>query len=180
MTWYEPEDLGRAQRAHDQRYGRNEFWVYILETDYGHYIGHTADYEDRLARHNAGLVRSTAGGNPGRAWVRKKPFRTRNKAARYEAMLKSWRDFCLERFKAKTGLDADPWRGWDARVEEPRNGSFSSRRAFGGPAVRRRFSDSRGPEGVFRRSRGVAARGRKSALAVVIVNVCRWVAELKN
>ena len=89
--WYEPEDLGPEQDARDEAYGRTEFWVYVLTTDYGHYVGHTSNPWDRLPRHYGDEVESTAGGNADLAWITELSLRTREDATRYEAALKSWR-----------------------------------------------------------------------------------------
>ena len=72
--WYEPEDLGPEQDARDEAYGRDEFYVYVLESDYGHYVGHTANPWVRLPQHYAGEVPSTAGSNPDLAWITEVPF----------------------------------------------------------------------------------------------------------
>lgn len=164
LTWYEPEDLGPEQDARDRAYGRRNFWVYVLTSDYGHYVGHTSNPWNRLPQHYADEVPSTAGGNADLAWITEVPLRSREDAKRYEAALKSWRNSESVEFTEHTGLVPVPWRGWSARVEEPREGSFSSRGSVEDPVRRRRFSDSRGPEGVFRRSSSVGARPRKKAV----------------
>ena len=126
--WYEPEDLGPEQDARDEAYGRTEFWVYVLTTDYGHYVGHTSNPWDRLPRHYGDEVESTAGGNADLAWITELSLRTREDATRYEAALKSWRDSESVEFTEHTGLVPVPWRGWTARVEKETAGERWKRR----------------------------------------------------
>ena len=116
--WYEPEDLGPEQDARDEAYGRDEFYVYVLDSDYGHYVGHTANPRVRLPQHYAGEVPSTAGSNPDLAWITEVPFATRYEATHFESALKRWQDGEGGEFKEITGLEPVPWRGWSARVEE--------------------------------------------------------------
>ncbi len=105
--WHDPEDLdGLAER--DAELGRSEFYVYLLDTDYGHYVGHTANVGARLGAHTADQVESTAGGEPELLWT-SYPFRTRKEAARFEAALKSLRDQRSERFQEITGLEPVPF-----------------------------------------------------------------------
>lgn len=119
--WHDPEVL-EGQESRDAELGRNEFYVYVLGTRYGHYVGHTANVGARLSAHRAGEVESTAGGKPELLW-RSRPFRSRRDAARFEAAMKSLRDQEAERFREITGLallpfDAVPFDdGWS---EEPR------------------------------------------------------------
>ena len=113
--WHDPEEL-EGQDARDAELGRGEFYVYVLGTRYGHYVGHTANVGARLDAHRAGEVESTAGGEPELLW-RSRPFRTRRDAARFEAALKSLRDQQAERFQEITGLAPIPFDGgWS---EEP-------------------------------------------------------------
>ena len=122
----------------------------------------------RLRAHEAGEVESTLGAEINGAWY-SDPLPTREDAAKFEAALKSLRDSRSPLFtEYTTGLPPVPWRGWNARVDEPvvserysRVGPFSSSGSVSDPVRRRRFSDSRGPEGVFRRSSGVGAKRRK-------------------
>ena len=63
--------------------------LYSLST-LRYYIGHTQDINERLARHNRGLVRSTKYGRP---WivVYSEEFNTKNEAYRREVQIKSYK-----------------------------------------------------------------------------------------
>ena len=118
--WHDPEDL-EGQEARDAELGRTEFYVYVLGTRYGHYVGHTANVGARLGAHRAGAVESTAGGEPTLLW-RSRPFRSRRDAARFEAAMKSLRDQEAERFHEITGLEPIPFDdGW---VNEPQHAGY--------------------------------------------------------
>ena len=106
-NWHDPERLA-GQEQRDAELGRNEFYVYVLDTDYGHYVGHTANVQARLGAHVGNQVESTAGGEPELLWT-SYPFRTRREAARFEAALKSLRDRRSERFQEITGLEPVPF-----------------------------------------------------------------------
>ena len=101
--WHDPEHLDGLEER-DAEFGRDQFYVYVLDTDYGHYVGHTANVQVRLGAHVADQVASTAGGEPELLWT-SYPFRTRREAASFEAALKSLRDQGSERFTEITGLD---------------------------------------------------------------------------
>ena len=106
--WHDPERLqGQAQR--DAQLGRSEFYVYVLDTDFGDYVGHTWHVGRRLKQHQAGEVKSTAGSYPTLLWV-SRPFTTREDAARFEASLKSLRDQQATRYAEIVGHDAKPLR----------------------------------------------------------------------
>jgi len=95
--WHDPERLqGQAER--DAQLGRTEFYVYVLDTDYGDYVGHSWHVGRRLKQHQAGEVKSTEGSSPTLLWV-SRPFSTREDAARFEASLKSLRDQCSDRYR---------------------------------------------------------------------------------
>ena len=113
--WHDPEEL-EGQEARDAELGRGEFYVYVLGTRYGHYVGHTANVGARLGAHRAGEVESTAGSEPELLW-RSRPFRSRHDAARFEAAMKSLRDQQAERFREITGLAPIPFG--DGLSEEP-------------------------------------------------------------
>ena len=106
-NWHEPERLPELT-AWDAGRGRSEFYVYVLGTSYGHYVGHTGNIQARLRAHAAGEVPSTAGGEPKLIW-RSVPLSTRDRATRFEAALKSWRDNERPEFRATTGHDASPF-----------------------------------------------------------------------
>lgn len=99
--WHDPERLdGQAQR--DAQLGRSQFFVYVLETDRGHYVGHTWNVRSRMRAHRAGEVPSTAGANPRLLW-QSRPLQTREQAARFEASLKSLRDQMHDRYREIVG-----------------------------------------------------------------------------
>ena len=117
-NWHDPEEL-EGQEARDAELGRGEFYVYVLGTRYGHYVGHTANVGARLGAHRAGEVESTAGGEPELLW-RSRPFRSRRDAARFEAAMKSLRDQEAERFREITGLAPVPFDdGWYEKPQFP-------------------------------------------------------------
>ncbi len=155
-TYHAPEDLGPEQARRDAAIPNRRFYVYVLQTDYGHYVGHTARLEARLREHRDGESASTAGGNPRRAWV-SAPFSRRHEAASFEAALKSLRDQRAPRFTEITGLEPlpfvsparRPWRTGGRQRRPPvrhgrRGRRWRGRRAggFGGRfawRMRRRF-----------------------------------------
>ena len=105
--WHDPERLqGQAER--DAQLGRSEFYVYVLDTDFGDYVGHTWHVGRRLKQHQDGQVKSTAGSSPTLLWV-SRPFTTREDAARFEASLKSLRDQRANRYAEIVGHDAVPF-----------------------------------------------------------------------
>ena len=109
-NWHEPEDLGREQDERDAAISGRKYFVYVLNTDYGHYVGHTGNLKARIRAHQKGEVPSTAGGHPKRVWTSSK-FSTRADAASFEAALKNLRDQRSPRFRELTGLNPIPyWR----------------------------------------------------------------------
>lgn len=68
------------------------FYVYVLFSDLRdrHYIGHTENIENRLGRHNKGLVRSTKNGRPWRLLYSEKVL-TKKEAYRRELQIKSYK-----------------------------------------------------------------------------------------
>lgn len=106
--YYEPEDLGPPQDRRDAADPNRRYYVYVLDTDYGHYVGHTSHVGRRVKQHQAGETPSTAGSRPELAWT-SGPLRTRADAARFEAALKSLRDQRARRFEEITGLEPVPF-----------------------------------------------------------------------
>ena len=106
--YYEPEDLGSEQDRRDAAIPNRRFCVYVLDTDYGHYVGHTAHVGRRFREHQDGETESTAGSNPELAWT-SRPFVTRPEATSFEAAMKSLRDQRAPRFREITGLHAIPF-----------------------------------------------------------------------
>ena len=113
MRWHDPERLP-GQSARDAELGRSAFFVYVLETDYGHYVGHTGNLRGRLAAHKSDKVPSTAGGNPELLWVSGR-LSTRDDAARFEAALKSMRDREMARYQEITGYAPQEYIGVSAQ-----------------------------------------------------------------
>ena len=107
-NWHEPEDLGREQDERDAASSSRKYFVYVLNTDYGHYVGHSGNLKARIRAHQKGEVQSTAGGHPKRVWTSGK-FSTRADAANFEAALKSLRDQRSPRFQELTGLRPVPY-----------------------------------------------------------------------
>ena len=106
--YYDPEDLGEEQDRRDAAMPGRRYYVYVLETDRGHYVGHTARLADRVLEHAEGDSASTAGANPELAWT-SGPLGTRAEAARFEAAMKALRDRRAERFREITGLAPEPF-----------------------------------------------------------------------
>lgn len=92
----------------DAKYKGKKFFVYVLETDYGHYVGHSGNTRARLRTHMNNEVPSTAGGHPKKIW-QSQPLSTRDDAAKYEAALKSWRDNKKDEFQTHTGYVPKPF-----------------------------------------------------------------------
>ena len=111
--WHDPEHLP-DQSTRDAELGRSAFFVYVLETDYGHYVGHTGNLRARLAAHRSDEVPSTAGGNPELLWVSGR-LSTREDAARFEAALKSMRDRGVSRYEEITGYAPDEFQPMSVR-----------------------------------------------------------------
>lgn len=88
---------------------RRRFYVYVLATDRGHYVGHTGRPDPRLREHLRDRCRSTRGTNPKRVWL-SEPMETRKDAKRMEATLKTWRDQRSERFLEMIGELPQPLR----------------------------------------------------------------------
>ena len=106
--YYEPEDLGSEQDRRDAAIPNRRYYVYVLDTDYGHYVGHTAHVGRRFREHQDGETESTAGSNPELAWT-SGPLKTRADAARFEAAMKALRDKRARRFEEITGLEPVPF-----------------------------------------------------------------------
>lgn len=107
-NWHEPESLPELE-SRDAQLGRTVFYVYVVDTDFGQYVGHSGNIVPRLNAHMRGEVSSTAGGNPKMVWC-SQPCATRKQAARFEAALKSLRDNRRNRFAEITGVTPRPWR----------------------------------------------------------------------
>ena len=92
-----------------------EFFVYVLSTRYGHYVGHTGNLTKRLSDHKHGKVQSTYGGRPRLLW-KSRPFRSRDDAAEFERALKVLRDQRDAEYRTLINAKPVPWRGtWRTR-----------------------------------------------------------------
>lgn len=106
--WHDPESIeGQAER--DAQLGRTAFYVYVLTSDHGHYVGHTWNVRSRVRQHQRGEVPSTVGGRPSLLW-QSSALASREEAARFEAALKSWRDQRSERLRQTVGVSPEPFR----------------------------------------------------------------------
>lgn len=129
--YYEPEDLGRDQDRRDAAIPNRRYYVYVLDTDYGHYVGHTSHVGRRVEQHQAGETPSTAGGRPELAW-QSSPLRTRDDAASFEAALKSLRDKRAVRFQEITALAPVPFAKPSMSTSRPSRGRGAyGRRRYG-------------------------------------------------
>ncbi len=128
-SYYPPEDLGPEQDRRDASVPNRRYYVYVLDTDFGHYVGHTFHVRRRLREHEGGEVPSTAGSNPMLAWS-SGPFRARADAARFEAAMKSLRDQRSPRFREYTGLDPIPFAHLPSKAPSrfARRGQYPRRR----------------------------------------------------
>ncbi len=125
LSRFPPENLypheiewlpGQAER--DDRQEHHKFFVYVLHTDCGHYIGHTADVEQRLHAHQAGSVVSTAGRHP--VLIKKLEYDTREEAAHMESVLKTLRDARSPAYERWVGHEPLPWNRplWMTETDE--------------------------------------------------------------
>lgn len=113
--YYRPEDLGPEQDERDAAIRGRKYFVYILHTDYGHYVGHSGRLKGRMCEHERGEVSSAAGGNPVRIWT-SRPLATRSGAARFEAALTSLNNQASPQFTDYTGLEPLPYNRGVRRV----------------------------------------------------------------
>ena len=94
----------------DASVARKEFFVYVLSTAYGQYVGHTGDFTKRLSEHTSDKVQSTYEGHPKLIW-KSKPFRSRDDAAEFERALKVLRDRRDAEYGKLINAKPDPWKG---------------------------------------------------------------------
>lgn len=109
MTGYNIERDPRWDRA-DKNAPAKKFFVYVLSTKYGHYVGHTGNLDLRLNDHMSGKVQSTYGGRPKLIW-KSKPLPSRDAAAAMERALKVLRDGRDSEYSKLVGVKPFPWRG---------------------------------------------------------------------
>ena len=108
MPGHAVEQIPGEKWADDLAGPARRFYAYVLATDRGHYVGHTARPNARFREHRKDRVRSTRGANPQRVWL-SAPMEERHDAKRMEATLKTWRDDRSERFLEVTGELPQPW-----------------------------------------------------------------------
>ena len=78
------------------------FWVYVLKTERGSYVGHTNNVPRRVEEHQTGRSASTRGSHPTLQW-QSQPIKTRRQADSLERVLKSLRDINHSDFEKLTG-----------------------------------------------------------------------------
>lgn len=100
-------EISDEQDDRDRERNRSEFYVYVLLTNHGHYIGHTGRFEQRMREHFTKDIPATAGRRL--RWVSEK-FGTRLEAAHYEAYLKNLRDNRRPEYKQITNLRPRPYK----------------------------------------------------------------------
>lgn len=91
----------------DRDGGYEDFYVYILATIHGHYIGHTGRFNQRMKDHFTRDVPVTEGREL--VWVSEK-FNTRLEAAHYESYLKILRQRKRPEYKEITNLRPWPYK----------------------------------------------------------------------
>jgi len=124
-NWHDPENLPTLEE-YDSQHRRKQFYVYVLDTDFGHYVGHSGNLGARLNAHVQGRVLSTADGNPKKIW-QSAPLSTRADAARFEAALKSWRDNSREEFEQYTGYSPVPFYNSTVSSAYAKGGGYISK-----------------------------------------------------
>ena len=90
-----------------------KFYVYVLYTDTGWYVGSTDDVRRRVKEHQAGKTRSTRGKNPRLVW-QSRPMPSREVALSFEKELEWYRRSRLSMWTEVTGLDR-----WSRTSETP-------------------------------------------------------------
>lgn len=101
------------------------YFVYVLHTDVGTYVGHTANLDVRFGQHQSGRVRSTYRANPKVVW-QSLPLKSRRTADNYERTLKTMREQRHEDFIRITGVAPKPWLGGD--IQRGRTVPYRTRR----------------------------------------------------
>ncbi|MBC6412890.1 MAG: hypothetical protein GDA39_08475 [Hyphomonadaceae bacterium] len=66
--WHKPERL-YGQNDRDAKHPDRKYFVYVLNTDSGHYVGHSYSVDTRVTQHRGGKVQSTRGTCPVRRSV---------------------------------------------------------------------------------------------------------------
>ncbi len=116
-TYHAPEPY-RAWAKGDEYHG-GPWHVYILDTDAGHYIGHTGNLERRIGEHERGQHKATRGFRPTLVWATEQP--SREEATLLEATLKSLRDQRADTFEAMTGIKPIPLVSHEEMIDRLRS-----------------------------------------------------------
>ena len=105
------EWLSRKAGSRYAGMAKEMFFVYVLKSEVNgrYYIGHTEFIDQRLIRHNSGLVKSTKSGRP---WVcvYKESYSTRSEAFKRELAIKAYKGGI--KFKKLLGLWNEKLEGW--------------------------------------------------------------------
>ncbi len=113
-VWYssEMDDMGLEDVPGEQ------YYVYVLDTDEGTYVGHTRYLVQRVRKHSSNQVRSTVRKSSKIVW-RSLAFKSRRDADNTERVLKTLRDKGHEDFFKITGVRPEPWLGGDMNDQRP-------------------------------------------------------------
>ena len=113
-VWYssEMDDMGLEDIPGEQ------YYVYVLDTDKGTYVGHTRYLVKRVRKHSSNQVRSTVRKRSKIVW-RSLAFKSRRDADNAERVLKTLRDMGHEDFFKITGVRPEPWLGGDMNDQRP-------------------------------------------------------------
>ena len=118
MPWVNPENLGRKQHRRDSMVKGRQYYVYVLQTDFGNYVGHTGRLNGRLQDHRNNKVKSTSGTRPEMVYI-SAPRKKRRDAQEYEAALKSFNHSLHPRFFTLTGIQPEKFISPSNRVIKP-------------------------------------------------------------
>lgn len=85
------------------------YHVFVLQTDYGHYIGQARRVDSLLLQHRLNRVPSTAGGNPSLIWT-SLPMEDPSAAAALQHRLTALRDTQSTGYRHTVGFNPVPFR----------------------------------------------------------------------
>ena len=135
---HSPEwEIARRAESADARDPNRRFFVYVLDTSYGTYVGHTHDVKQRLKEHEMGRSVSTRGGKPVLLWE-SDAFNTREEVLHLEARLKNFRDNLTPEFTRITGMQPIPFDTPRIRKRAGYRARTLSRHPFATPRIRKR------------------------------------------
>ena len=130
-------EIARFAADADAQDPNRRFFVYLLDTSYGTYVGHSHDVQKRLREHKSGRSVSTRGGKPVFLWS-SEAFNTREEVLLFETRLKDLRDTQNPEFVAITGVQPIPFDTPRLRKRVNNLGRTSSRHPFATPRIRKR------------------------------------------